>query len=294
MQMDGWGLPSKWAIKQRLMFIEARLYWAGRVNRTDLIDQFGIQMAQASKDLTLYQTLAPANIVYDKSHKTYRASDRFAPLLLNCDTNQMFAHLKLGNGWIGVEPETATMPAPARAAPPDTMRSLMQAIGRREAVDIHYQSLSWPEPTWRHISPHAFGNDGRRWHVRAYCHNEAEFRDFVVGRILDHRPGGPSTISPAEDTVWRERIEVVIEPHPGLSPDQRRAIEIDYAMQGGITRLTVRCAMLFYVLTHFQLLDDEGSPAARQIRLVNTEIRALVRPPIPSPSPTVHMAAESN
>jgi hypothetical protein len=37
MQMDGWGLPSKWAIKQRLMFIEARLYWAGRVNRTDLI-----------------------------------------------------------------------------------------------------------------------------------------------------------------------------------------------------------------------------------------------------------------
>jgi hypothetical protein len=292
--MDGSGLPSKWAIKQRLMFIEARLHWAGRVNRADLIDQFSIQMAQASKDLTLYQTLAPANIVYDKSQKTYRASDRFAPLLLNCDADQMFAHLTLGDGWIGVDPETATMPAPARAAPPDTMRSLMQAIGRREAVDIHYQSLSRPEPIWRQISPHAFGNDGRRWHARAYCHIEAEFRDFVVGRILDHRPGGASTISPAEDTAWRERIEVVIEPHPGLSLHQRRAIEIDYAMQDGISRLTVRRAMLFYVLAHFQLLDDEGSPAARQIRLVNTEIRALVRPPDPSPSPCWHMAVESD
>ena len=79
------GLPSKWAMRERLTFIEARLYWAGRINRADLIEQFGIQMAQASKDLTLYQTLAPRNIVYDKRLKTYQASDRFAPLVLRID-----------------------------------------------------------------------------------------------------------------------------------------------------------------------------------------------------------------
>lgn len=292
--MDGSGLPTKWAITQRLTFIEARLYWAGRVNRADLIDQFGIQVAQASKDLTLYQALAPANIVYDKSRKTYRASDRFASLLLKSDADQMFAHLTLGDGWIGIEPEMATIPVPARAAPPATMRILLQAVGRHEAVEIYYQSLSRPDPIWRQISPHAFGNDGRRWHVRAYCHTEAEFRDFVIGRILDYRPSGPSSISPAEDTAWREQIEVVIAPHPGLSPHQRRAIETDYAMEDGIARLTVRRAMLFYVLAHFQLLDDEGSPAARQIRLVNTEIRRMMRPPEPAVSPSSHIAAESD
>jgi hypothetical protein len=276
------------------MFIEARLYWAGRVNRADLIDQFGIQIAQASKDLTLYQALAPANIVYDKSLKTYRASDRFAPLLLKSDADQMFAHLTLGDGWIGIEPEIATMPAPARAAPSSAMRVLLQAIGRHETLDIYYQSLSRPEPHWRQISPHAFGNDGRRWHVRAYCHTEAGFRDFVLGRILEYRRGGPSSISPAGDTAWRERIDVVITPHPGLSPHQRRAIEIDYAMEDGIARLTVRRALLFYVLAHFQLLDDEGTPAARQIRLVNTEIRALVRPPEPAATPFSHVAAEAD
>ncbi len=252
--MDGPGLPLKWAINQRLTFIEARLYWAGRVNRADLIDQFGIQMAQASKDLTLYQALAPASIVYDKRQKTYRASDRFAPLLIKYDADQMFAHLTLDDGWIGIEPEIVAMPAPAGAAPPATMRNLLQAIGRREAIDIHYQSLSRPDPTWRQISPRAFGNDGQ----------------------------------------WQEQVEVVIEPHPGLSPHQRHAIEIDYAMQDGVARLIVRRAMLFYVLAYLQLLYDEGKPAARQIRLVNTEIRALAGLPETAAPTASHMAAESN
>jgi hypothetical protein len=289
--MDSAGLPSKWAMRERLMFIEARLYWAGRVNRADLIDKFGIQMAQASKDLTLYQAIAAGNIVYDKSQKTYRASEGFVPLLLKSSADQMFAHLTLGDGWIGVDPEIATVPAPARAAPPGTMRSLLQAIGRHEAVEIHYQSLTRPEPTWRRISPHAFGNDGHRWHVRAYCHVQTGFRDFVVGRILELRDGGPSSISPADDSGWHQEIEVVIEPHPGLSPEQRRAIEIDYAMRDGTARLVVRRAMLIYVLAFLQLLDDEGKPAARQIRLVNTEIRAFAGLSEPTVS---DMAAESD
>jgi hypothetical protein len=29
---------------------------------------------------------------------------------------QMFAHLTLGDGWIGIDPEIATMPAPVSAA----------------------------------------------------------------------------------------------------------------------------------------------------------------------------------
>jgi hypothetical protein len=292
--MDDSELPSKWAVRERLTFIEARLYWAGRVNRADLIEQFGIQMAQASKDLTLYQALAHDNIVYDKRQKTYRASDRFAPLLLKIDADQMFAHLTLADGWIGIDPEIATMPVPARAAPPATMRSLLQAVGSRGSLDINYQSLSRPEPTWRRISPHAFGNDGRRWHVRAYCHTEAEFRDFVVGRIIEHRPAGASSISGDDDAAWHEWIDVVIEPHPGLSAHQRGAIEIDYAMEAGRARLPVRRAMLFYVLAHLQLLDDEGTPAARQIRLVNTEIRRLAGVSEAGAATTASLAAESD
>jgi hypothetical protein len=65
-------------------------------------------------------------------------------------------------------------------------------------------------------------------------------------------------------------------------------------MQDGKARLTVRRAMLFYVLAYLQLLDDEGKPAARQIRLVNNEIRALAGMPEAVAQTASHMAAESD
>ena len=44
-----------------------------------------------------------------------------------------------------------------------------------------------PDPIWRRITPHAFGYDGFRWHVRAYCHLDNKFKDFLLPRILEVR-----------------------------------------------------------------------------------------------------------
>ena len=49
----------KWGVERRLEFIEFRLFWEGGVNRSDLIDTFGVSVPQASKDLTHYQERAP-------------------------------------------------------------------------------------------------------------------------------------------------------------------------------------------------------------------------------------------
>jgi predicted DNA-binding transcriptional regulator YafY len=266
----------RWGIERRLEFIEFRLYWEGRVNRADLTRVFGISIVQASADLARYQALAPDNLVYDKRAKTYLAAPGFAPLLLRREAEDLFAHLKLGDAWASTAPPLATMPVPARAAPPETLRVLFQAVCRRSDIEMEYQSMTRAAPRRRRIMPHAFGNDGRRWHVRAWCYEENDFRDFVLGRILELRLGGRSLIDPADDVAWLETVTVVVAPHPGLSPDQRRAIEIDYAMTDGTASLEVRKAMLFYVLAHLQLLDDAGDPGARQITLVNKEIRALV------------------
>ena len=61
----------RWGVERRLEFIEFRLFWEGHVNRSDLIDSFGISVQQASTDLNRYLGLAPANMVYDKSGKAY-------------------------------------------------------------------------------------------------------------------------------------------------------------------------------------------------------------------------------
>src|SRR3984957_8069001 len=75
----------RWGSERRLEFIEFRLYWEGGVNRSDIVEEFGVSVPQASKDLTLYQEQAPGNIRYDRSEKRYFASESFQPKFIELD-----------------------------------------------------------------------------------------------------------------------------------------------------------------------------------------------------------------
>jgi len=44
----------RWAVEQRLRFIESRLALIGKVNRSDIKGRFRISLAQASKDISDY------------------------------------------------------------------------------------------------------------------------------------------------------------------------------------------------------------------------------------------------
>ena len=81
----GWGglgvgkSDIRWGVEQRLEFIEFRLFWEGHVNRSDLMDHFGVSVNQASSDLNRYIAYAPDNMVYDKSARTYVLGAQFEP-----------------------------------------------------------------------------------------------------------------------------------------------------------------------------------------------------------------------
>src|SRR3954451_3097174 len=83
-----------WGVERRLEFIEFRLFWEGGVNRSDIINMFGVSVPQASKDLTLYQERAPANAVYDKRAKRYVAGAGFTPIFLNPDPGGYLSRLR--------------------------------------------------------------------------------------------------------------------------------------------------------------------------------------------------------
>jgi hypothetical protein len=75
------------------------------------------------------------------------------------------------------------------------------------------------------------------------------FIDFSLSRVLssdplpDHAPV-PSTL----DDDWHKTVEVEFLPHPRLSPTQRSTIAREYGMQQGLSIVTVRRPMLFYLL----------------------------------------------
>jgi predicted DNA-binding transcriptional regulator YafY len=151
--------------------------------------------------------------------------------------------------WMGSLPEVSVTPVPARRVDPDTLRFFLNAIQARRSVRIEYQSLNdtRPDPMWRWITPHALGTDGLRWHVRAFCHIEHGFEDFIISRCLAIGETGEPGAAAADDQEWRTFFQVVLVPNPKLSPAQQKTIERDYGMVDGKCELQVRLALLYYL-----------------------------------------------
>lgn len=271
---------SRWGHERRLEFIDWRLCWEGRINRSDLTAFFGISVPQASLDIARYIELAPNNARYDRSNKVYVASETFQALFPGTTPerylNELLARsvgvLQPELGFSGWRPPMDMLANPARGVDQATLLTLLFAIRNAKRVDVTYQSMSASELERRQISPHALGYDGFRWHVRAFCHSRGSYRDFVIARVLRASPSQVDALGADADAAWHRRVDLVIGPNPALSPGAKRVIELDYAMQAGRVTISCRQALLFYTLKRLGLLPgQEAPPEVQQIALLNRD-----------------------
>ena len=278
----------RWSVDQRLEFIDFRLFWEGKVNRSDLVDYFGVSMPQASADLTLYQEEARHNAIYDKNQKTYVAGPRFKPVFFEPSAARYLAQLRMidadllseDEAWAIRTPAYTIVPALRRHIEPETLRAILSAIRNRLSVHISYQAVKRPEPKPRWISPHSLAFDGFRWHARAWCHTRGGFVDFLLARILEIGETKESEIDPETDTAWKREITLRFEPHPDLKGGARKVVELDFGMKDGVVEITTRVCLTYYLERQFGI-DSEAPPAGgqrHQIVLVNrAELEAARR-----------------
>ncbi|GGA40806.1 helix-turn-helix transcriptional regulator [Dyella nitratireducens] len=273
MESTGPESTHRWGQSRRLTFIDVRLQYDGRINRSDLIDFFAISVPQATADLKRYQELAPGNIAYDPRIRVYVALDTFEPVFAHRTAALYLGDLarlarkmiSRSESFVGFIPPTGVVATPARAITPSEVATLVQAIREKVTLKVVYQSMDSPEPSTLTISPHAVGFDGLRWHTRAWCHTRNIFRDFAIGR-LKVLEAVPDTDAPApeSDEGWFTHVSVILIPHPDLSPSQRETVMRDYEMENGRAVLDCQKAMLFYTLRHLNLESGELKDAARQ------------------------------
>jgi hypothetical protein len=273
----------RWGVEKRLEFIEFRLLWEGGINRADIMKEFGVSVPQASKDLSLYEERAPGNLVYDRREKRYIPSSGFKPIFLKPDADRYLTQLqsisdRVVNSeetWLSDIPPLDAMPVPHRRVEVSVLRVLLTAIKHRRSVELLYQSMnaSRPEPTWRRITPHAFSNDGLRWHVRAYCHIDRKFKDFLLSRCLDIGSDDKAGANPEDDISWNEYFEVVLCPNPALSKKQQEVIAQDYEMKNGRLQVPVRKALLYYFQKRLRLdvADALDGPHETPIIIANRD-----------------------
>jgi hypothetical protein len=260
--------------------MEWRAYWVGRVNRSDLEAWFGVSTPQASLDFRGYQESAPGNLEYDATQKAYLPTSTFDPRYLRPSADRYLRQAEaLLNGtiqprdtWFGSVPPISVMETVQRPISNELLRTVLRCIEQRRELEIEYLSLSSSKA--RKIYPHALASDGNRWHIRAWCCEHNDFRDFVLARIVTFNERGPATFKPSDDRAWFETIDVRIGPHPRLTRSQRKAIERDFSMKEGTLIINTRVALAYYLLRRFNLdLDDDLNlaPERRQIVLLNLD-----------------------
>lgn len=278
----------RWDLRQRLMFLEARLIWTGEVSAQQLCETFAVTDAQAQKDLGLYQEHAPNNLRFDARSGRYTAADRFEPRLLH-GTAQEFLHVLQSRGPKSGAPDSPLALVASSAASAEILRRperefdvrilqrVTTAIREQRWLVVDYQSLTHPAPRSLRLAPHALAYTDR-WHVRAWSASHAAYRDFLLARIhgvpeLEGARGHDAH----DDWDWRNFVTLKISTHPDLTPAQKRVIENDYGMQHGIFERVVRVALVPYDLQLLGLSRDrlDRAPAEQPLVLLN---RAEVEP----------------
>lgn len=265
--------------RERLAYIDFRLYFFGEIGRPDLSGRFGVAPAGATRDLALYREIAPQNIEFDGSNKIYRIGRDFAPLFEHA-SQRVLSALALGFG-DGVNGESrALLPceSPAVLSSPkmDVLAPICRAIHAKRPVAIRYHSMSSGESE-RVTVPFALVDTGLRWHVRAFDRKSSEFRDFVVTRIeaptlVDEEP--KANERPDNDIQWTRIVELNLVPHPRLARSE--IIRMDYGMTGGSIRMRVRAAVAGYMLLRWSVdASPDHSLKEEQYRLWLSDPLAL-------------------
>jgi hypothetical protein len=269
----------QWSARERQMFIERLGWWRGMVNRGDLHDVFGISAAQASADIQSYIALNPNALIYNLRSKRYEAQpgmtcklhkprlDDAVRLFLGGDSPALvsLSPAQPGDGVDVFRPLT-------RQASANVERRLFLALDQRRRFKVKYWSVSRGTARKREIAPHALGHDGYRWHARAWCFENQDYRDFVLSRMETADWPGAEFVPPEPDQAWDTIERIVLRPHASLNKTQKKAIEYDYGMTRSRLEVPVRGAMKEYLLAHLRIpvLDENGNSRPSHLELVKS------------------------
>ena len=266
----------------RYRYIELIALWEGRLTTKHLCHTFQIGRQQASKDISAYNKLiGPNNLLYDRSLKGYVPAANFTPKLTagvleeylalvtdHYDPLNILNSLKIQNCPL------EDIRWPARNVDPALIRSLVEALKYNQRIEVDYVSVKQPDREGRIIAPHTMVFTGERWHLRAWCEKNRDYRDFVLSRFR----GTPELLGPSknlveDDLAWQTEVTMKIVPNPDLTLAQQSVVAEDYGMLKGKMNITIRAQLIPYALNllRIDINPEAENPLSNQLVLGNAK-----------------------
>ncbi len=143
-------------------------------------------------------------------------------------------------------------------------------------LETEYVSLNTPDVEIRLIAPHTLVYTGMRWHVRAYCEKNRQYRDFVLSRLR----GEPGLLDASQNTReldedWNTEVPIIFAPDGRLNATQQAIIETDFGMTNGQLVVASRKALVKYVLRRYQVDPRNQATNPEALQIVVTNLKEL-------------------
>lgn len=261
---------------ERLSDLETVLLWEGEIDNLRIRELFGVQSVWASRLL--------AELTRHMGKRARRAT-AYAPLQLAPDVNgrgkrqSPDEYLRVVTGSTG-EIQGGALFEDARRdlsiVAPEVFSSVVKAMRTGAGLRLLYRSLNHPTGTKRVVFPHALVRVPRRWHMRAWCSERRDFRDFTLGRVASasllekKAPQGRSN-----DKDWNDIVSFSVVAHPELTPEQQSMIAAEYFPGASARNLKVRRCLAPYIIQDLRLATDAKKHTPPEYQLLVHDARKL-------------------
>lgn len=263
----------------RLRLLKLLLTWEGRISNARLRELFALSSIRASQWIREIRDQAPEWVRLNSIKRTFDATAAFYMEESGVIEGNLEHYLSIvglpnamnanGNCVVAAFPDII-IPNPRIFS----VLSMAARIGRM--VEITYRSMSEPKPHKRSISPHSIVHAGRRWHVRAYCSEKEQFRDYALGRIVDAKLLDiPSEKLMNDDEAWMAEVRVRLTAHPDLSPEQESVIRFEYFKNTAARVVICRGALVNYFIQDVRAAIDIKKQCPPEYQLAISNIKEV-------------------
>lgn len=270
----------------RVAHLANLLLWEGRISRSRLIELHGLSQVRASEWLRELRDRYPDWVRWDSRARAYFATEaayRAASSSKSAPSHGLVRHpyLPVLGQFDGlpaspnaVDSAISVLPWSFTGPSPKVFATIRLAIEERGRLQFNYRSMGHPEPHGRLLEPHTLIQAGRRWHVRGFCPDTLDFRDYVLGRLAGlKRTGEPAVTTVADDAAWNTNVKVHLVAHPALSAAQQVVVGMEYFAGTSARVETCRAPLVGYFIQEVRAAIDlsRQTPPDYQLALGNVE-----------------------
>lgn len=229
------------------------LLWEGELRNSRLQNIFGLNAVQCSRLIAEFRRSYPGSVAPRSKGWVLASAEGFPEA-----SDTVVEYLRLtgdSEGEVGdwlVNASTENLRVSSRH-----VRVIRAACVAGAGLRVRYHSMSSPDGRWRNLFPHSLVRLNHRWHVRAWCAERQQFRDFTLGRLQDVSPlDQPAPFGRPDDAHWNLKVDLVLRPHGQLKPDQALAVRREHFRGTVQRRLSVRACLAHYVAQEFRAAID--------------------------------------